>query len=65
MLAFLVLAGILGVPAVCHAHSGTVFRAATSILPLLLPFLSAAIFACRNRVRHFFAAILRKTTKRS
>ena len=65
MLTFLVFAGILGVPAVCHAHSGTVFRAATSILPLLLPFLSAAMFACRRRIQQFFAAILRKTTKRN
>ena len=65
MLAFLVLAGILGIPAVCHAHSGTVFKAATSILPLLLPFLSAAMFAFRRRIQHFLAAILRKTTKRN
>ena len=51
----LTLLGLFLIPAICFAHSGTIFNAVSNYLPFLFPFISGFVIAFRK----FFAKYLR------
>ncbi len=64
MITFLVMAGLFGLPAVAHAHSGTLLQVASNFLPLIAAFFSASIFTFRHRIQRFVSFILSKTKRK-
>jgi hypothetical protein len=54
------LIGLLIIPSVCFAHSGTVARAVASYLPFFLPFLSGIILACYRFIKRYLDSLYRR-----
>ncbi|WP_371378026.1 hypothetical protein [Sporomusa aerivorans] len=48
------LIGLLGIPAICSAHSGIVARTFASYLPFVVPLLPAILLACYKFCRRCF-----------
>lgn len=52
--------GLILVPSICYAHSGTVFKTVANYLPFLVPFISAAVISCRKYIARFFNFLTNK-----
>lgn len=52
--------GLILVPSICFAHSGTVFKAVSNYLPFLIPFISAVVIGCRKYIARFFNFLTNK-----
>ncbi len=64
MIILLVLAVSFGLPAVAHAHSGTLLQAASSFLPLIAAFFSASLYTFRHRIQRFISFVLSKAIRK-
>lgn len=58
-----IITASLLVPAVCHAHSGAVFRAAAGYLPFIAPILIGGIAAVGDFFRKFLGEKTAKNNK--
>jgi hypothetical protein len=54
MLVLLILIGLLIIPSICFAHSGTVMNSALNYLSFIFPFLSGILYSCRNFFKRVF-----------
>lgn len=52
--------GLILVPSICFAHSGAVLNAVSNFLPLLIPFISAAVIAFRKHIARLFNFLINK-----